>query len=118
MRSFAGRDILSLKDFERNEFEHVFQVADRLEPIARERSNSDLLSHKTLVTAFYLLKDWARLRDWLFGLAPRASRKDVRRPVLQAQVALDLPLDVPVAVQRPTLRVGNFLLVLALTEFF
>jgi aspartate carbamoyltransferase catalytic subunit len=53
MRSFAGRDILSLKDFERNEFEHVFEIADRLEPIARERRNSDLLSHKTLVTAFY-----------------------------------------------------------------
>ena len=53
MRSFAGRDILSLKDFERNEFFHLFEVADRLEPIARERRNTDLLSHKTLVTAFY-----------------------------------------------------------------
>ena len=53
MRSFAGRDILSLKEFERNEFFHVFQIADRLEPIARERRNSDLLAHKTLVTAFY-----------------------------------------------------------------
>ncbi len=53
MRSFAGRDILSLKDFERNEFFHVFEVADRLEPIARERRNTDLLAHKTLVTAFY-----------------------------------------------------------------
>ncbi len=53
MRSFAGRDILSLKDFERNEFEHVFEIADRLEPIARERRNSDLLAHKTLITAFY-----------------------------------------------------------------
>ncbi len=53
MRSFAGRDILSLKDFERAEFEHVFQVCDRLEPIARERRNSDLLAHKTLLTAFY-----------------------------------------------------------------
>ncbi len=53
MRSFAGRDILSLKEFERNEFEHVFGIADRLEPIARERRNSDLLAHKTLVTAFY-----------------------------------------------------------------
>jgi aspartate carbamoyltransferase catalytic subunit len=53
MRSFAGRDILSLKDFERNEFEHLFQIADRLEPIARKRHNTDLLSHKTLVTAFY-----------------------------------------------------------------
>jgi aspartate carbamoyltransferase catalytic subunit len=53
MRSFAGRDILSLKEFERNEFEHLFKIADRLEPIARERRNTDLLSHKTLVTAFY-----------------------------------------------------------------
>ncbi len=53
MRSFAGRDILSLKEFERAEFLHVFDVADRLEHIARERRNSDLLSHKTLVTAFY-----------------------------------------------------------------
>ena len=53
MRSFAGRDILSLKDFERNEFHHVLENADRLEPIARERRNTDLLSHKTMVTAFY-----------------------------------------------------------------
>jgi aspartate carbamoyltransferase catalytic subunit len=53
MRSFAGRDILSLKEFERNEFEHLFEIADRVEPIARERRNSDLLAHKTLVTAFY-----------------------------------------------------------------
>ena len=43
MRSFAGRDILSLKEFERNEFFHVFDVAEELEPIARERRNSDLL---------------------------------------------------------------------------
>ena len=53
MRSFAGRDILSLKDFERNEFFHLFEIADRLEPIARERRNTDLLAHKTMVTAFY-----------------------------------------------------------------
>jgi len=53
MRSFAGRDILSLKDFERNEFFHVLQVADELEPIARSRKNVDMLKEKTLVTAFY-----------------------------------------------------------------
>ena len=53
MRSFAGRDILSLKDFERNEFLHIFDVARRLEPIARSRRNGDLLKEKTLVTAFY-----------------------------------------------------------------
>jgi aspartate carbamoyltransferase catalytic subunit len=53
MRSFAGRDILSLKDFERNEFFHIFEVARELEPIARSRRNSDLLKEKILVTAFY-----------------------------------------------------------------
>jgi aspartate carbamoyltransferase catalytic subunit len=53
MRSFLGRDILSLKDFEREEFFRVFQVAKELEPIARDRKNCNLLSNKTLVTAFY-----------------------------------------------------------------
>ena len=53
MRSFLGRDILSLKDFEREEFFRVFQVAKDLEPLARDRRNSDMLRHKTLVTAFY-----------------------------------------------------------------
>jgi aspartate carbamoyltransferase catalytic subunit len=53
MRSFAGRDILSLKDMERDEYFHVFAVADRLKPYAAERRNTDLLKHKTLLTAFY-----------------------------------------------------------------
>ena len=53
MRSFAGRDILSLKDFERQEFFRVFEIADEMEPIARNRQNTDLLKEKTLVTAFY-----------------------------------------------------------------
>lgn len=53
MRSFAGRDILSLKEFERQEFFRVFEIATKLEPIARNRQNSTMLSEKTLVTAFY-----------------------------------------------------------------
>lgn len=53
MRSFMGRDILSLKEFERGEFFRVFEAADRLAPIARNRQNTDLLAGKTLVTAFY-----------------------------------------------------------------
>jgi len=53
MKSFMGRDILSLKEFERNEFFRVFEVAKALEPIAKSRRNSDLLKDKTLVTAFY-----------------------------------------------------------------
>ena len=61
MRSFMGRDILSLKDFERNEFFHVFEVAKELEPIARSRRNSDMLKDKTLVTAFYQPRTRTRL---------------------------------------------------------
>src|SRR4249920_3803629 len=61
MRSFAGRDILSLKDFERNEFERVFDVCDELAPNARNRRNTDLLKDKTLLTAFYQTSTRTRL---------------------------------------------------------
>jgi len=53
MRSFLGRDILSLKEFGREDYYRIFEVANQLEPIARNRRNSDLLAQKTLVTAFY-----------------------------------------------------------------
>lgn len=53
MRSFAGRDILSLKEFERAEFFRIFEAAEEMEPIARQRRNVDLLKDKTLLTAFY-----------------------------------------------------------------
>ena len=53
MRSFLGRDILSLKGMEREEYFQIFSVADRLKPFAAERRNGDLLKHKTLLTAFY-----------------------------------------------------------------
>lgn len=53
MRSYLGRDILSLKDMEREEYLDLFRVADALAPHARDRHNGDLLRHKTLVTAFY-----------------------------------------------------------------
>jgi len=53
MRSFQGRDILSLKDMTRDEYLRIFQVCDDLAPIARDRRNTDLLKDKTLLTAFY-----------------------------------------------------------------
>lgn len=53
MRSFAGRDILSLKEFEREEYFHVFEVCDELRHFAANRRNGDLLKDKTLLTAFY-----------------------------------------------------------------
>jgi aspartate carbamoyltransferase catalytic subunit len=53
MRSFIGRDIISLKDFVRHDYERLFEVCERLAPYARDRRNTDLLKEKTLVTAFY-----------------------------------------------------------------
>ncbi len=53
MRSFLGRDILSLKDMERAEYFQIFRVCDQLRPHAAERRNGDLLKDKTLLTAFY-----------------------------------------------------------------
>jgi aspartate carbamoyltransferase catalytic subunit len=53
MRSFLGRDILTLKDFSREEYFRVFEVANELRPHARDRRNGDLLKDKTLLTAFY-----------------------------------------------------------------
>jgi aspartate carbamoyltransferase catalytic subunit len=53
MRSFLGRDILSLKDMERDEYFQIFRVADELSPYAAKRHNGDLLAGKTLLTAFY-----------------------------------------------------------------
>jgi len=53
MRSFAGRDILSLKNFRREEYFRVFEAADRVAPFARDRQTTDLLADKILVTAFY-----------------------------------------------------------------
>ena len=48
MRSFIGRDILSLRDWERAEYFRIFEVADEMAPIARNRRNTDLLAGKTL----------------------------------------------------------------------
>jgi aspartate carbamoyltransferase catalytic subunit len=53
MKSFIGRDILSLKEFERDDFYRIFEICDRLAPYARNRKNADLCADKTLLTAFY-----------------------------------------------------------------
>lgn len=48
---FKGRDIISIKDFTRDELEHIFKVADRMEPIARK--GSTLLKNRILATLFF-----------------------------------------------------------------
>ena len=57
MRSFAGRDILSLKDFEREEFYRVFQVAKDLEPmIGRRNRVYEILNRKRGLTLAMIQK--------------------------------------------------------------
>lgn len=53
MRSFMGRDILTLKEFEREDYFRVFEICERLAPYARDRGKAKLLTKKILVTAFY-----------------------------------------------------------------
>jgi len=52
MRSFIGRDILSLRDFERDDYTRIFEVCEKLAPHAHNRRNTDLCKDKTLLTAF------------------------------------------------------------------
>jgi aspartate carbamoyltransferase catalytic subunit len=51
MRSFVGRDILSLKDMERDDYIQIFRAAGRLAPHAAERRHGDLLQGKTVLGA-------------------------------------------------------------------
>ncbi len=58
MRSFIGRDILSLRDFERDDYTRIFEVCEKLAPYAHDRRNGDLCKDKTLLTAFYQPSTW------------------------------------------------------------
>ena len=48
---FEGRDIISIKDFSREEIDYIFKVAKDMEPIAAK--GSDLLKGKILATLFF-----------------------------------------------------------------
>jgi aspartate carbamoyltransferase catalytic subunit len=48
---FKGRDIISIKDFTREEIDYVLKIAAAMEPIAK--SGSDMLHGKTLATLFF-----------------------------------------------------------------
>lgn len=53
MNSFAGKDILSLKDFSKEDIEMVFNVARKMEPIVFNRTRSNLLADKVLGLSFF-----------------------------------------------------------------
>jgi len=49
--NFAGRDIISIKDFSREEIDYVLEVAESMEPLAK--TGSDMLQGKILATLFF-----------------------------------------------------------------
>jgi len=48
---FKGRDIISIKDFTREEIDYILKIAGAMEPIAK--SGADMLERKTLATLFF-----------------------------------------------------------------
>jgi aspartate carbamoyltransferase catalytic subunit len=48
---FKGRDIISIKDFSREEIDYILKIAEAMEPVAK--SSSDMLRGKTLATLFF-----------------------------------------------------------------
>ena len=48
---FEGRDILSIKDFTREEIDYILEIAEAMEPVAKK--GSDMLKGKLLATLFF-----------------------------------------------------------------
>jgi len=48
---FLGKDIVSIRDFTREEIDHILKTTDKVEPLARK--GSDMLHGKILATAFF-----------------------------------------------------------------
>ncbi|MFQ6080073.1 MAG: aspartate carbamoyltransferase [Candidatus Bathyarchaeia archaeon] len=49
--SFTNRDIISIKDFTREEIDYILKIAEAMEPVAK--SGSDVLRGKALATLFF-----------------------------------------------------------------
>src|SRR5712692_2307230 len=50
-QNFAGRDIVSIRDFSKEEIDHILDMAEVMEPLARD--GSDMLHGKIMATLFY-----------------------------------------------------------------
>src|SRR2546430_6305357 len=57
--SFAGRDIVSIRDFSRKEIDHVLHMAEVMEPLAKK--GSDMLHGRIMATLFYEASTRTRL---------------------------------------------------------
>lgn len=59
MLEFEGRDIISIKDFSRQEIDYIFSVAKKMEPLAAK--GSEMLRGKILATLFFEASTRTRL---------------------------------------------------------
>lgn len=50
---FKNRDIISTKDFSKKDFEQIFTVVKKMEPIAARKKSSEILKGKVLATLFF-----------------------------------------------------------------
>src|SRR5467141_3839253 len=57
--SFAGRDIVSIRDFSRKEIDHILDMAEVMEPLAKK--GSDMLHGRIMATLFYEASTRTRL---------------------------------------------------------
>jgi aspartate carbamoyltransferase catalytic subunit len=51
--NFKGKDVLSIREFGKDEIEYIFKVADKMEPIARRTKKSKALEGNVMATLFY-----------------------------------------------------------------
>ena len=61
MTPFKGKDILSARQFNKEELEYVFKAASKMEQIAKGEEKSDLLKNKYLATLFFEASTRTRL---------------------------------------------------------
>ncbi len=57
--SFAGRDIVSIRDFSRKEIDHILDMAEVMEPLVKK--GSDMLHGRIMATLFYEASTRTRL---------------------------------------------------------
>src|SRR5207244_12655847 len=57
--SFAGRDIVSSRDFSRKEIDHILDMAEVMEPLVKK--GSDMLHGRIMATLFYEASTRTRL---------------------------------------------------------
>lgn len=50
---FNNRDIISIRDFSKEEIEHILNVAEKMIPIAEGRKESEILNNKVMASLFF-----------------------------------------------------------------